>query len=218
MPVTRLPNWQDIQQKPNTLNGFGITDAGNIAGTVSLTSNTTLTVANSGRMFAISAANLTIQINTSGLPVGARFWLIGNGGNANITRVDGGAFVSYGITTVSNVSVQSGDGISFVWDGNSLIFENYGANMALTRSMQASLGTSGWQRLPSGLILQWGSCPNSSGVNVTLPIAFPSVFASVTAVGQNGGGYARANVLNLSTFYWNPGTSASTGLYMAIGY
>jgi hypothetical protein len=47
-----------------------------------------------------------------------------------------------------------------------------------------SLGESGWQRLPSGLILQWGTGSVSTGVatEVTLPIAYPNAHLSCVAV------------------------------------
>jgi hypothetical protein len=47
-----------------------------------------------------------------------------------------------------------------------------------------SLGESGWQRLPSGLILQWGTGSVSTGVatEVTLPIAYPNAQLSCVAV------------------------------------
>lgn len=42
--------------------------------------------------------------------------------------------------------------------------------------------TSGYQKLPNGLILQWGSLPSvgsTADVQVSLPIAFPSAFISL---------------------------------------
>jgi hypothetical protein len=47
-----------------------------------------------------------------------------------------------------------------------------------------SFGESGWQKLPSGLILQWGTGSVSTGVatEVTLPIAYPNAHLSCVAV------------------------------------
>ena len=43
-----------------------------------------------------------------------------------------------------------------------------------------SLGTSGYQKLPSGLIIQWGTAAvAATGSYVSLPIAFPSAFTAV---------------------------------------
>ena len=48
----------------------------------------------------------------------------------------------------------------------------------------ASLAGSGYQKLPSGLIIQWGGTgviPGPSGVTVTFPVAFPNVCFAVFA-------------------------------------
>lgn len=51
----------------------------------------------------------------------------------------------------------------------------------------ASLAGSGYQRLPSGLILQWGIAAVDTGqLNVTFPVRFPSVVASITATNNYG--------------------------------
>ena len=47
----------------------------------------------------------------------------------------------------------------------------------VVNSMPASLAASGWQRLPSGLIMQWGTqnvSANNAATNVTFPISFTS--------------------------------------------
>ena len=47
----------------------------------------------------------------------------------------------------------------------------------------SSIGTSGYQKLPSGLIIQWGSSGSISSVGslaITLPIAFPNAALSVS--------------------------------------
>lgn len=55
-------------------------------------------------------------------------------------------------------------------------------------SFQRSGTTNGCQRLPSGLILQWGSfASGASTVNVTFPVAFSSACYSVTVSALNSG-------------------------------
>jgi len=51
----------------------------------------------------------------------------------------------------------------------------------LPADFTSSLGTSGYQRLPSGLIIQWGNVSSATGslLFVTLPITFPNLMASV---------------------------------------
>lgn len=55
-------------------------------------------------------------------------------------------------------------------------------------SFQRSGTTNGYQRLPSGLILQWGSFSSgNSSVSVTFPIAFSTACYSVTVSALNNG-------------------------------
>ena len=44
-----------------------------------------------------------------------------------------------------------------------------------------SLATNGYQKLPGGLIIQWGTDTLNSGTVITFPIAFPTACVSVTA-------------------------------------
>lgn len=55
---------------------------------------------------------------------------------------------------------------------------------------QLNSGTNGYQKLPSGLIIQWGTTPNfnsESGQTITLPIAFPNNIFNATATLKNTG-------------------------------
>lgn len=52
-----------------------------------------------------------------------------------------------------------------------------------------AVGTSGYQTLPSGLIIQWSNVTTSAGTaSVTFPIAFPSAVFSVVGVHTGTGG------------------------------
>lgn len=63
----------------------------------------------------------------------------------------------------------------------------------------SSLSANGYQKLPSGLILQWGSGITTNGVlTQTLPIAFPTVQFAASAV-VTGGGNFLANLFSLTT-------------------
>lgn len=67
--------------------------------------------------------------------------------------------------------------------GTVALTENFtGSNVSLT--------TNGYQKLPSGLIMQWGyqaSIPADGGVDVTFPTAFPTTVGSVTATFTGSG-------------------------------
>jgi hypothetical protein len=58
-------------------------------------------------------------------------------------------------------------------------------NITLSQTnLLSSISANGWQRLPSGLIMQWGTVVGSS-TTVTFPIAFTTACFSVVATGQD---------------------------------
>ncbi len=69
----------------------------------------------------------------------------------------------------------------------SVLDDTTGAAMFSTMGGASVLGSPGYQKLPSGLIIQWGGATPVSGiVSITLPTAFPtaSICAFATAVGN----------------------------------
>lgn len=56
-----------------------------------------------------------------------------------------------------------------------------------------SLSNNGWQKLPSGLILQWGTYNSDNGSTFSFPIAFNSVFFAIAGDVNTSGSYV-ANV------------------------
>lgn len=92
-----------------------------------------------------------------------------------------------------------------------------------------ALGSNGYQKLPGGLILQWGqsgAVGAGAGLVVTLPIAFPSACVNVQLTYVNTAAFAptfgnpnQVYVLTPSQFgIFNGGAGAAEYLYMAIGY
>ena len=88
----------------------------------------------------------------------------------------------------------------------------------------ASLTASGYQRLPSGLIIQWGSTSvNATSVlNVTLPVAFPTAFVCATANSSVTGSYSEpvsAYAASLSQIAIRNNNGAThPAAWFAIGY
>lgn len=97
-----------------------------------------------------------------------------------------------------------------------------------------SLTTNGYQKLPGGLIIQWGTLTGNSGVwqVVTYPIAFPNNVFAITTPGMkhhtvnyaDAGANTPITIANTSTpktnFRWgaNSGSTSWGGYYIAIGY
>jgi hypothetical protein len=87
-----------------------------------------------------------------------------------------------------------------------------------------SLSASGYEKLPSGLIMQWGSFTQTgTSTTVTLPITFPAAFVNVQQTLQS----ASTSASGASVFQVNPSQFISTRdaavanetcYYFAIGY
>lgn len=100
--------------------------------------------------------------------------------------------------------------------------------LASRPEMARSLAVPGYQKLPGGLILQWGrvSAPIDSTTTITLPIAFPSTFAGVLVTPVDNIGnlasspFSTAKPLSLSTFSLRSYYSASnmSNFWFAIGF
>jgi hypothetical protein len=84
-----------------------------------------------------------------------------------------------------------------------------------------SLGANGYQQLPSGLIIQWGRCFETT--SQTFPIAFPSVCRAIVATLDAGPGNTgegnHAQIIDNAHFSVSHGTISTHYLYwIAIGY
>lgn len=89
-----------------------------------------------------------------------------------------------------------------------------------------TLATNGWQKLPGGLILQWGATPAlaaNGGASMTYPIAFPNNFFAATAIGGatspgvGAVGIDNANASKTSLGIWAGSGGALAGHFFALG-
>lgn len=155
-----------------------------------------------GMVFSVKIANTVTGASTVNL---------GSVGAVALKRADGSA-------------TQSGDLVAgqealLVYDGTYFQIANF--NPA---PFVHSFGSSGYQRLPSGFILQWGqvAIPTTTPVTWTFPIAFPNSVVSAWA-GKNGS----LDVEHIVVTGWNttnatfdnyPGSVVTNAFVFAIGY
>ncbi|QBH96002.1 hypothetical protein EKN56_06060 [Limnobaculum zhutongyuii] len=88
-------------------------------------------------------------------------------------------------------------------------------------SQQKGVGAGfGWQKLPSGLILQWGGTPaiagSGSSVNVSFPVAFPTavvgvVFQSTTEVSPSCALFMHTDLTTVSMKVWGVAKVVAAG-------
>lgn len=163
--------------------------AGGLFGAVAVVTATgSLTAAHVGNAVAVNAAGATVQTlppASSVLP-GAEIEVFNiNTGTATVQRA-GADVLRTGSGTVTSLACGPGDTLRLRGDGVST-WQAVGGSVQLGASAAfgASRAGNGHQRLPGGLILQWGTGNTGGGtsVTVTFPTAFPTAvpFAVVTA-------------------------------------
>lgn len=105
---------------------------------------------------------------------------------------------------------------------NTVVISPLSLKQAFQGSNQ-SLAASGYQKLPGGVIIQWGTFTvNGTGVAVTLPVTFPSL-CSYAAAGSNTAvaeGFLPNTTRTTSTvsFYYGAYSTSFTAQFIAIGY
>ena len=85
-----------------------------------------------------------------------------------------------------------------------------------------SLAGNGYQKLPSGLIIQWGVAPTSTvGSTTSFPITFPNAHIATSAVAVGGAGSSvviSAVGSTKSNITFTSSTSSPNVRYIVIGY
>lgn len=168
-----------------------------------LTAGDGITIAQNGTTFVITNTRAAIPV------------VAGTG--TTVTNTPGGAIVNANVA-----ALQAGTGITVSNNGGTWTINAPGSG-------SASLGSSGWQEFPSGLIMQWGTDTATGYLHtVTFPRAFPNAAFSVTVSGVANGTFFIPFDLNLTTTGYQQGfrnntggggaASAWTGHYIACGY
>lgn len=202
---------------------------GSFSGVSVLNGATALAVADVGKNIILSGATpfATTLPATAGLPNGAAI-SIENNANVDCTVVrSGGDVISPNSSSaISTITIPAGTQITFVKVGT--IWYAFGSGAAGYQSnFGSSLAASGYQKLPSGLIIQWGNLATSATigqpVTVTYPVAFPNasfgnaVIRTATSVSADANTFAVDPSSNVS-FVVRCQQAAATFRWIAIGY
>jgi hypothetical protein len=200
-----------------------ITGQGNLRpAIVSFTASGSLTAAQTGSLVELNAASAaTVTLPTPVGIAGQGYQIANIGAGVWTLSTPAGAFAGSGLNTAS-LSLATLQTAYVVSDGNNWI--------VLQLSLGASsIAPSGYQKFPSGLIIQWGSYASSGtaapNVTVTLPIAFPngSLIAYTTVNGATPGNFtvqvSGATATTATFTAQNNGVIASGigGSYLVIG-
>lgn len=198
---------------------------GSLSGYTNYAASVALALTDVGRLIVVdaSAGSRTITLPT-GLVAGATFKIArGDGNPANTVTVTGGTFIGMNNNNAGNattsVVLRIYDTLDLIYDGTYW--------WCVGGSSGVSLAASGYQKFPSGLIMQWGTVDFSSSATQTwtYPIAFPNrCLATFSQMRMNGTGAGGVNALDIpgltsTNFYKADGVAAAYWAFvLAIGY
>jgi len=155
---------------------------GNDNGYSGLVANTTLTAAaHSGKfIYCSTATSITITLPAiATAPAGCKFPIFNTGVGDVVVQFDGTEKLVVNNTSdaLSSLTLKSGESICIESLGGGTLWYHSGGSAQLkwSRNLSGSIGASGWQRLPSGLLIQYGQVTSSASADVTF--TFPIPFA-----------------------------------------
>lgn len=182
------------------------------------TGSTTATDARTALSAAKSGANSDIT-SLSGLTTSLS---VAQGGTGATTLTANNVLLGNGTSAVQAVAPGASGNVltsnGTTWVSQAGVTSVNGSTGAITLSALAdfakSLGQDGYQKLPGGLILQWGY--STTWASVTFPMAFPNnIYCVVSTPRGNWEHY----IASYSTTGFTPGTNGGTGAFfwIAIG-
>lgn len=187
-----------------------------------------LGASHAGGTLAINSASNTTQTlpAVSAMPAGSRIEAVNiNTGVGTVTR-NGTDTIRVNQGTVASIALGAGDYLTLESDGVSSWHAVGGsARLGTSAVFDASKNVNGYQKLPSGLILQWGTAvavAQSTVASITFPIAFPTACRNIqvtTASSVNNDWCPNVQTKTASGFsFGNPaGNSNSDFFWHAIG-
>lgn len=196
--------WAGINGKPTTISGYGITDAVRLTAT-NQTINGNINVAGD------------LKAYRSGGTTGYVFL---NSGGTRYLNFDGTYYNLPSAQLKATTPTQSpGDSSS------NLASTAYVDNAVASATLPHSLGTNGYQDLPGGIRIQWGSTGNIAGIGsatITFPSAFGGTVYNVQITGRTSPGTAQSHdyvdTINSTSFLLHNNASNTCAYYwFAVG-
>lgn len=157
---------------------------GNLRSLGSTNVSAALTAANIGQIYCFFGSTASQQITlpaANSVPAGAGVWLV-NQSTVSVQIIGAGAD-TVNRNTLSGLANSAG---LTLWPGDSVFFASNGGTtwntfgFAANQQFPFDKSSNGYQKLPSGVIVQWGNITTSGsgGVTLTYPIAFPNAVVS----------------------------------------
>jgi len=182
---------------------------------------TTLTAANAGNVIACAGSSTITLPAASALLAGSAITIFAIGAAVVVQR-SGADLIQPNGGTVTSITLNAGDTLVLESNGAAVWGAIGGSSqLGYASAFGSSQSQNGYQKLPGGLIIQWGfllKSSSSSPLAVTFPIAFPSICLHVLPgfTGQqnpNGGPVGASDVTTVGFNAWS--TTGSPGEYVA---
>lgn len=209
---------------------------GNYSGIKILAGETALTVSDTGLLClgagSLAGSDVTLPKLSATIP-GQTINISAGAGIFNLKPFTGDPGISIGLSVLSTVPIDVFESIILVSQPNGWRVVSGTVLNKYSGMFAATLANNGYERLPSGLIQQWGRVTATSGTGAgiaTLPIAFPkgalggfatasrdNVSASVTGLSETTISVSGINHTNASPYNGNA-EDGTVFYYFAIGY
>lgn len=183
--------------------------------------NATLGAAHIGKFIQVSSLTGTLTITlplTTSVPLRSVITLVSTANNPVTLACQGSDKISSNGAAISDNRLRTGETVTLV-AGPANTWMIAGGTMGLKDSalFAASLADPGYQRLPSGMIMQWGY--SSSWSPVVFPIAFPTATLSVISTPVFPTQHEHG-VSNVTSTGFSPSTNGATSpfYYIAFGH
>ncbi|WP_244122198.1 gp53-like domain-containing protein [Burkholderia latens] len=204
---------------------------GNFSGSLQVSAATVLQASASGEFVWLNGSTTyTVTLPpASSMPNGGAFFFASSNGSPVTIARSGTDQIYVNSGTVTALTVSVGDTLALCCVRGTWVA--YGGSAQIGSSSQFSflLATSGYQKLPSGLIIQWGlaNLATGNGDVVTLPLAMPNAILRIVSSDFGGGCNQTSSALNGSSkssflgYGKSPGSNTPTSTsysYICIGY
>jgi hypothetical protein len=184
-----------------------------------ITATGTLPANAAGTPVWISSAGATTQtlMAANSVSAGTRIDFMNVGAGVATVARGGADTIRVGNGTVTSLALAEGDTLSLVSDGISQWYALAGsAQLKHAGAFDADTSVAGWERLPSGILRQWGTWVSHATPGTAVAIVFPTTFTGVrhVSVSQNA-----ATTSNAAAWYDSPTNSGVNlrGMWPGVG-
>lgn len=154
---------------------------GNFAGASAYTTTSTISATDAGKIINASGTiTLTLPLGADVI-TGCSFQINNNGtGTVTVQANTGNSLYGIGKTVTRTFILGSGDSVTIAYHGTNNWYGWGGLQLGASSGFGFSSGSSGYQRLPTGEIRQWGVITVTSSAAASGTITFPISFLSYT--------------------------------------